>query len=98
MELRRGGIRPGVAPHAEEVGEGRRGSTAVGGARSIGNCPRPVGAGGVARPCRVAGSSRGGRWLTGGPGATVTAAGVKQFKSFPNSNCSKQFQTFPNSG
>jgi hypothetical protein len=32
MEQRRGGIRPGVTPQAEEVGEGRRGSTAVGGA------------------------------------------------------------------
>jgi hypothetical protein len=38
------------------------------------------------------------QWLTGGLGATVTAAGVKRFKPFPNSNCSKQFQMFSNFG
>jgi hypothetical protein len=68
------------------VGGGHHGSRA---ARSVGNGPRPVGAGGVVWPCRAAGLNMGGRWLTGGPGATVTAAGVKQFKPFTNSNYSK---------
>jgi hypothetical protein len=93
MEQRRGGSGQGRHHTLRRWGRG------VGAARrSGGNGPRPMGAGGVARPCRAASSSRGGQWLTGGPGATVMGAGAKQFKSFPNSNCSKQFQTFPNSG
>jgi hypothetical protein len=68
---------PRVAPHGEEVVEGREGGgqhddrAAV----SAGNGPRPVGAGGMARPCSMAGLNRGGRWLTGGPGATVMGGG-----------------------
>jgi hypothetical protein len=53
-----------------EVGEGR-----VGPARR---------SGGAAWPCREVGLNRGGRWPTGGPGATVTAAGVQRFKPFAN--------------
>jgi hypothetical protein len=81
---------------SEEVAEGRGGQHGGRAARSAGNGRRPVGADGTVRPCCISSLNRGGRWLTGGPGATVTGGGVKWFKPFPNSNRSKQIQMFPN--
>jgi hypothetical protein len=44
-------------------------------AQSASNGSRPVGAGTAARTCHMAGPNRGGRWLTGGSGATVMGGG-----------------------
>jgi hypothetical protein len=71
-------------------GGGQHGSRA---ARSAGNGPRSVGAGGVVRPCLVAGLNRGGRWLTGGPSHSKGVAG---FKSDPKSNLNSTVQNDSN--
>jgi hypothetical protein len=62
-----------VAPRGEEVGHGGQHCGRV--AQSASNGSRPVGAGTAAQTCHMAGPNRGGRWLTGGSGATVMGGG-----------------------
>jgi hypothetical protein len=63
-----------VAPHGDDVGEGRGGSAS--------NGPRPVGAGGMVRPCHAASRNRGGgeadRW---GQAALCRLAWVKWYSN-----------------
>jgi hypothetical protein len=92
VEQRRG-VRPGVAPHGKQV-EVRHGGGVYppGGQCPARSSPRPVGAGGVAWPCRAADltglregadkrawahNARQLRQLIGGPGRTVPGGTVQ---------------------